>query len=218
MKVEIFLLELSLGAIIGFISSIPIGPINLSIIATALKGNVSRSYAIGCSVALMDGLYAFIASSVVSMPRWSISVLRNSQICGAILIVGYGFSLIFAKQSTHDTARPVHIIMQHRNLGFGALTGVALYVSNPTFILFWIGAVGTLRLLIPDVFAAGHFLLGLGVTLGTLTWFILLLYWIRRSSVIVSPHIRKRLSIIAGFLLVALGAFALFNGFRQVLW
>jgi hypothetical protein len=70
-----------LGAALGLVSSIPIGPINLTIIGAALKANVQRSAAIACSVAIVDGIYAFIAASAISMPHWSTRVWQNSGSC-----------------------------------------------------------------------------------------------------------------------------------------
>jgi threonine/homoserine/homoserine lactone efflux protein len=206
-----------LGAGWGLVSSIPIGPINLTIIGTALKANVQRSVAIACAVAVVDGIYAFIAASAISMPNWSMRVWQNSGLCGAILITGYGFYLIFGDRPTRSETEPVRIPVLHRDLGLGALTGVALYVSNPTFMLFWLGAVGTSRLWSPNILAGNQYLFGAGAILGTSTWFLFLLYKVRRSSVLASAISRKRLSITGGWLLVAFGAYALIASLKRML-
>jgi hypothetical protein len=179
---------------------------------------VQRSAAIACSVAVVDGIYAFIAASAISMPHWSIRVWQNSGSCGALFIIGYGFYLVFGDRAVQKEAELVPIPVLRRDLGLGALTGVALYVSNPTFMLFWLGAVGTSRLWIPNAFAGHHYLFGTGVVLGTSTWFLILLYLVRRSSVLASPILRKRLSIMGGWLLVVFGAFALVSTLKRTLW
>jgi threonine/homoserine/homoserine lactone efflux protein len=197
------------GSALGLISSAPIGPINLTIIGTALKANVQRSAAIACAVAVADGIYAFIAASAISMPQWSASVLRNGELFGALLVIGYGLYLIFSKVTDQAMPEPVQVPLLRRDIGIGALTGFALYVANPTFMLFWLGAVSAARLWLPKAVGGNHYIFGIGVILGTATWFFVLLYMVRRSSVLASPVLRRRLSVIAGCLLVIFGAFAL---------
>jgi threonine/homoserine/homoserine lactone efflux protein len=196
------------------ISSAPIGPINLTIIGTALKSNLKRSAAIACAVAVVDGIYAFIAASALSMPRWSASVLRNGELVGSLLVIGYGLYLACSKVPDPAIAEPVPVPLPRRDISIGALTGIALYVANPTIMLFWLGAVSAARLWLPKAVGGNYYLFGIGVILGTATWFFVLLYMVRRSSALASPVLRRRLSVLAGCLLVLFGVFALITCFN----
>jgi threonine/homoserine/homoserine lactone efflux protein len=190
----------------------------LTIIGTALKSNIQRSAAIALSVAVVDGLYAFIAASAISMPQWSAQVSRTGSLLGALLVSGYGLYLIISNRIAHGKAEPAQAPALRRNLSLGVLTGVVLYITNPTFMLFWLGAVGATRSWIPKAISGNHCPFGIGVILGTATWFLFLLFMVRRGSALASPVLRRRLSVIAGSLLIAFGVFALVTGIKQTLW
>lgn len=213
---QIPIAELCVGAILGLTSSIPVGPINLTIVATALRENIRRSAAMALTVALIDGIYAFIAASTISLPHWSIPVSRYGGLLGALIVIGFGFYLISRDRRIPAAMKPVQSA-SHRELSLGALTGVVLYVSNPTFMVFWISAVGASRVWFPAAVGWNRYLFGAGVILGTSTWFGFLLYLIRHRSMPALPELARRLSVIAGWLLIAFGSGTLIIDFRRIL-
>lgn len=200
----------------GLVSSIPIGPINLTIISTALNTSLKRSAAMALAVAVTDGIYAFIAASTVSLPHWSTPVLKYVGLAGALIVCGYGFYLILNEGGISTTVKAVQP-EPYRDLSLGILTGVILYVSNPTFLFFWISAAGASRLWFPAAFSCNLCLFGAGVILGTATWFGFLLYLVRRSSTFILPISAKRLAVTAGWVLIAFGGFALVTSLKHIL-
>lgn len=205
-----------LGAILGFVSSIPVGPIALTLIALTLRAEIQRAAAMAATVAVVDGCYAFVAASALSMPHLSMPWLRYGSLCGALAIIGYGVYLILSDKGVFVAAEPARLALSHRDLSLGALTGVVLYVSNPTIILFWLSAAAALRPWFPAAAGGKHWLFGAGVVLGTATWFGLLMYVIRHSSALASPTLVRRLSMIASWLLIGFGGYVLITSVERM--
>ncbi|MFH0976291.1 MAG: LysE family transporter [Spirochaetota bacterium] len=208
--------ELCIGAILGILSSIPIGPINLAIIALALKTSWQRPVAMAITVALIDGIYAFIAVSAISLPHWSDPVTKICGLFGSLLVAGYGVYLIFSANGKEKSVEQNSLVSSRHNICMGVLTGAVLYVSNPSFIIFWLSAISVSRQLFPDALLQNYYLFGAGVVSGTSLWFFFLLYLIRRKSIIASPVLKRRLSIIVGWLLIALGIFSLVSSIKEL--
>jgi L-lysine exporter family protein LysE/ArgO len=210
---------LLIGVLIGLISSIPLGPINLALITTALQMDIHRSIAMAGAVALVDGLYAFAAVSTLSILHTSLMLRRPIELAGALLVVAYGLHLAFFsyKSSLADqSASP----SRYQDLSLGALTGVALYVSNPTFAVFWLSVAGVLHSRIPATsLLAERLSFGTGVMVGTAVWFGILLYMVRNisTSLYLSPVVVRRLSITASCLLIGFGGYVLISRLSRIL-
>jgi threonine/homoserine/homoserine lactone efflux protein len=208
--------QLYVGVILGLVSSMPLGPINLTLVATTLRAELQRAIAMAAAVAVVDGCYAFVAASAISALHTSMPSRRYVQLGGAVVVVAYGLYLIATDKTVSAAAEPIRSALSFRDVSLGALTGVVLYVSNPTFLVFWLSAAGALRSSLPVATPADNWLFGAGVVLGTASWFAFLLYTIRHSLALASPVLVQRLAIIASCILIGLGGYAFIAGLRRL--
>jgi threonine/homoserine/homoserine lactone efflux protein len=197
---------LPIGMTIGLISSIPLGPINLTLIAAALRREMPRGVAIAFSAALVEGVYAFAIISALNLFHLSIRLHSTVELIGALIIVTYGVSLLFSRNDASmilDQTRPSPA---RRDWSMGVLTGVALYVSNPALVVFWLSAAGILNAWVSSTSsAASRAIFSAGVVVGTGSWFILLLYMVQRTSARISFALVRRISIILSCFLIVFG-------------
>ncbi len=197
---------LPIGVTIGLISSIPLGPINLTLIAAALRREMPRGVAIALSAALVEGVYAFVIISALHLFHPSLRLHSAIELIGALIIVAYGVSLLFSRSDASvmpDQARPSPA---RRDWSMGILTGVALYVSNPALVVFWLSVAGILNAWVSSTSsAASRAIFSAGVIIGTASWFILLLYMVQRTSSRISLVLLRRLSILLSCFLIAFG-------------
>lgn len=132
-----------LGLLIGFLASVPPGPINIYSISQALRFGFWKSVSIRLTVAFLDALYCFLSvvftSLLVSLlDRWAF-ILRLAG-SGAIIIAGLHL---------------LHLASSHRALGLGLpsqnneaassqrlshpiLFTFLMFVSSPTLPFFWL--------------------------------------------------------------------------------
>ncbi len=131
-----------LGLLIGFLASVPPGPINIYSISQALRFGFWKSVSIRLTVAVLDSLYCFLSvvftSLLVSLlDRWAFTL----RLAGSAAITIAGLHLL-------------HLARSHRALGLGLpnknevaapqrlshpiLFTFLMYVSSPTLPVFWL--------------------------------------------------------------------------------
>lgn len=195
---------LSLGVALAFVSSMPLGPINLHLLRTSIQGQGRRSAAFVCGVVGADLLIAALAVGGLRAADLPPPVLRSIGAAGGLLLLGYaaiGLQRSWRRTSPSPPAEPTRL-----HLSSSVLMGVAFCGLNPGFYLFWGYGASLLAPMLPahGAMAAVSYLVG--VLAGDLLWFLLLLALARR--------LRGKLPLrpwsIASFVLVALiGLYAL---------
>jgi threonine/homoserine/homoserine lactone efflux protein len=197
---------LPIGVTIGLVSSIPLGPINLTLIAAALRREMPRGVAIALSAALIEGVYAFAIISALNLFHPSLRLHSTIELIGALIIVTYGVSLLFSRSDATVTPDQTSPSPARRDWSMGVLTGVALYVSNPALVVFWRSVAGILNAWVSSTSsAASRAIFSAGVVCGTASWFILLLYMVQRTSARISLVLLRRISILLSCFLIAFG-------------
>lgn len=169
------------GFIIGYLTTIPIGPINLAVVMKALRNHTVQALLIGVGSALMDVLYCgaalFGVGTLVSNPTLD-TIFRVSTF--AIFFV-YGVKTTFGKlpethfQPTEDDTP-----------GFKRyfLLGMAMYFSNPSFLGYWITIGGIVHgYKVMEATALNNALFALGTGLGVTAWFFTLVELVERQKV-----------------------------------
>jgi threonine/homoserine/homoserine lactone efflux protein len=132
-----------LGLIIGFLASLPPGPINLLALSQAMNHEFRRGLAVGLTAALLDAFYCYIAvigTSAISplLMRWR-SWLR---LISVLILIGVAWHLLRqARSMTLEAPGP-----PPRPMSFFRLIGltVILYISSPTLAAFWVSVAASL--------------------------------------------------------------------------
>jgi threonine/homoserine/homoserine lactone efflux protein len=131
-----------IGLIIGFVASLPPGPINLLAMSQAMNHEFRRSLAVGSTAALLDAIYcyaAMIGASAVSslLVSWRVGI----RLISALILIGVARHLLLqARSLTSEAPRPP------RPMSFLRLIGLtlALYVSSPTLAAFWVSVAASI--------------------------------------------------------------------------
>lgn len=222
------------GLIIGFLLSIPPGPIGVSIMKKALQGNKKGGYLIGLGAALMDILYVFVAFHFTAMltrtmqqyiSQHSLAFLLLQLIVVALLI-GYGVLNLKIKRVRLVTSyKPQSITLTEsisQRITVPFFVGVTLALANlanPTFlpsILYMVMVLHEQQLWISGFAANAFFSLGFGI--GVMIWISIL--------VELFAHLRNRLSIsvlhmlhrFAGITLIGIGTYLGYRVLSVVRW
>jgi len=196
---------LSMGAILGFVTSLPIGPINLTFATVMARGEDREGLALAAVVGLLDGGYALAALSASSSEFFPFSPSPLLQLLACAFLIGYGASLLIPRSTSRQspaTGSPF------RGPLTGAILGMTLYLLNPTFPAFWLSAAITLRAKFPAMAAlTPRLCFAMGVNAGVGLWFTALRALIRRRPF--PWPILHRLAQGMGLSLIGLGAYLL---------
>lgn len=203
------LLVLGAGGAFSFVGSVPMtGPLALLIIDRMLAGERRAALWIALAGALVEGaIAAAVATLLPLVLRHSELIIQRARLGGAVVIFSVGLTLALRP----DVLESIKTERKRQSFAAGFLT-TAL---NPTLLATWTVAVTALHdtglgLGLPG--AGPTF--GLGVALGSLGWFVLLLAIARRAQLARLTRHRATFGRSIGVLLAALGA-ALF---ARVVW
>lgn len=194
-----------IGLIIGVVISIPIGPINVTVISRGLKQGFSSAFAVGLGSSTMDFLYCGATMLGLSAFVHKIEVNLIFQVIGFLLLIYLGVRDVNTKI---EKFRYDRYIQQDGKFHSAFFVGVFMYVSNPMLVAFWItlsGIVQSTAGIVNGIAEEGLFALGVG--LGTALWYYSLLkaIFLKRSSF--KAETLTLLSKISGYILLGFGAY-----------
>jgi threonine/homoserine/homoserine lactone efflux protein len=174
------MIALIVGFIIGFATSVPIGPINLAIMMKGLSNKMGQGLMIGAGTGLMDIVYCGAAMLGIS------AVISNPKIELVFRIATFGIFLVFAIKTTFFKIPEAKLQREEDSPGFKRyfVLGILLYFSNPSFIAYWItvaGIVHSYHVIHYTTYDDAMFAVGTGF--GTFTWFFVLLHLVDKYKV-----------------------------------
>jgi L-lysine exporter family protein LysE/ArgO len=194
------------GLISGYLVSIPVGPVNITVMNEALTRGFLRPFLIGIGAVTAEAIYCGLAlagfQSVLTMPTVHAVMVLTSFL--VVTILGFKY-LLMQKQFGDTTAlRVEHELEKKLHLHRGYWLGFAMTFGNPCILLVW-------GMLAAVLFEHGWVRAGFsqlvmvaGMMSGGTLWFLTLSWATSRGHHRVSPrtlHVLTRLS--GAFLLVA---------------
>jgi threonine/homoserine/homoserine lactone efflux protein len=192
---------------LGFVSSIPSGPVGVNVISTTLKTSRRYAIAIGIGAALIDILYVFLGFTGISFITIPETTLYWFQIVGIIVLVLLGIKEINYKAVNINALTEV----RPKRRRYFAL-GIVLSLTNP-MIFFSYAALATIVRSF-DVFDAttlNDFIFALSMGIGAIGWFIVLSVITHGFKEKVNGSLLKRISVISGYLLILCATYLCFN-------
>lgn len=157
------------GLFVGFISSIPLGPIGVLCIQRTLSKGRMSGFASGAGAASSDFLYALVAGFSISMVTEFVERHRSLLIVGgAVILVILGIKMMRSKPHLQIRRRREN---KQRNLWQDYVSTFFLTISNPLALFVFMGAFSLM-----GVYASRpeRILVVGGVLLGALCWWLLL--------------------------------------------
>jgi L-lysine exporter family protein LysE/ArgO len=187
--VQQLLQPLLAGAVCGFLVSVPVGPVNLTVINQALRRGFGPAFLLGLGAISGELCYAVLLlwghSTILEQPAllWAMRVLAVA------VIAGLGVSYLRFKperlQASEATVEKVDARWRHPRSFF---LGFALAISNLMLLVVWATLV---TLLFAHEWVVPHWssrlLCAGGILAGGATWFLLLSFFVSRAHRRVKP-------------------------------
>ena len=190
------------GALFGYGASIPIGPINILIVAYALR-SFKLGFAIGAGAMLTDAIYLLLSHLGVSV------FLKQNALFMEILSI-FGASFLF--YIAFITARGANKILEFnvaskQSLMRCFLQGVWINALNPFIIAFWISVSAFTNSV------QNQFLSLAGLIFSITTWIISLPLIVAKSRKIISPKVAAVFAYVSAMFLAVFALLIIYEQF-----
>ncbi|KAB2925734.1 MAG: hypothetical protein F9K22_02210 [Bacteroidetes bacterium] len=189
------------GFIIGYLTTIPVGPINLAVMMKALHNRTTHGLLIGIGSAVMDVIYCgaalFGISTLISYPSLELT----------FRIATFAIFFVYGVKTSFFRLPEFHLQAEDKDSpGFKRylLMGMAMYFSNPSFLAYWVtigGIVHGYHLIEPTAYDNAFFALGTGA--GVSIWFVTLIALVEKHKMRFEPVTLKRITRFFGLLMLA---------------
>jgi threonine/homoserine/homoserine lactone efflux protein len=203
------------GLVAGFLISIPVGPINLTIVNEGARRGFKWALMIGLGSVTMESIYCGFALAGFS------AFLKNNTIVRSIMeLLSFLFLLFlswkyFSAKSIPDHSRSADAIEQRLHPRSAFMVGFVRVLGNPSVLLLWVTLTATfLSHNWVDQTFDDRLACVIGVACGATLWFFLLAYGVSRGHGRFSPRVLLRMEHISGAILLLA---ALWFGGRIVL-
>ncbi len=193
------MIALILGFVVGFATSVPVGPINLAVMMKGLSNKTGQGLMIGTGSGFMDVLYCGAAMFGIS------SLMTNPHLVLILQIATFCIFFFFGIKTTFFKIAETKLTKSEDAPGFKRyfILGILLYLSNPSFLAYWITVAGIIHgyhILTPSAYNSSFFALGTGI--GTSSWFFILLELVERQKMKLDKKIIERITRIFGAILL----------------
>lgn len=201
------------GLVAGFLVSIPVGPINLTIINEGARRGFLWAMMIGLGSVLMESIYCAIALTGFSAFLASTVVKSIMELLSFLFLLFLSWKYLRAKSiPDHDRRADAIEKKLHPRSAFGV--GFIRVLGNPSVLLLWVTLTASfLSHNWVDRTTDDRVGFVLGVATGAALWFLLLAYGVSRGHGKFSPRVLLRMEHVSGALLLAA---ALWFGWRIV--
>ncbi len=201
------------GFAFGFLVSIPVGPINISIVNEGARRGFRWAFLIGLGATLMEVIYcaiAFAGFTNLFDSRW---VKATMELVSFLLMLFLGMKYLLA-HSLPATTRTVESVEHRLHPHTAFWTGLVRCMGNPGVLLFWITISATFisHEWMDETWQSKGACLA-GVALGCFLWFTLLSYLVSRGHGKFSTHTLLLMSRASGASVLVV---ALITGARLV--
>jgi len=186
------------GFVSGFLVSIPVGPINISIVNEGARRGFGWAFLIGLGATIMEVIYCAIAFAGFTHLFDSRVVKATMELVSFLLMFFLGVKYLLA-HSLPATTRSVESIEHRLHPHTAFWTGFVRCLGNPGVLLFWITISATFisHDWMDDTWQSKGMCL-LGVTLGCFSWFTLLSFLVSRGHGRFSTNTLLRMSQFSG--------------------
>ena len=186
------------GFVSGFLVSIPVGPINISIVNEGARRGFGWAFLIGLGATIMEVIYCAIAFAGFTRLFDSRVVKATMELVSFLLMLFLGVKYLLA-HSLPATTRSVESFEHRLHPHTAFWTGFVRCLGNPGVLLFWITISATFisHDWMDDTWQSKGTCL-LGVTLGCFSWFTLLSSLVSRGHGRFSTSTLVRMSQFSG--------------------
>jgi threonine/homoserine/homoserine lactone efflux protein len=200
-----FLLAILVGAVMGFVGSMPIaGPVAVLVLERGLVRRAREGLGVALGAAAAESIYSFLAFwGLGTVLHARPGILPVSRLVGAGVMITLGVYLAFRKSRPPLPGAEKHETGHRRR---GMVLGLSVTFLNPTIIASWTVVTATVHStgwVMPGLASAIAFAAGVGA--GIVAWFATLLHLLMRFQSGLRPQTVDRVLNVTGWLVVAIG-------------
>jgi len=195
-----------LGSALGFFGAVPVaGPVSALVLQFGIKHQYRKGRILAVGAGLAEAIYTFLAFLGFTILIRSIPHLeRISSFLAGAIVLGLGIYFLFAKASKWVADPPAKHLKGGGKHAF--LIGYGISIMNPTLIATWTTVISTLHgLKAFEQTRTNAAAFSLGVWLGIVLWFTLMLELLRKNRHRFETRWLKLLLSLMGILLVMTG-------------
>jgi arginine exporter protein ArgO len=162
-----------IGAALGAVTGIPIGPVNVAVIDSAYRHNLRRAIAVALGGAVADLLYALLGIVAIGpLLNRHPGIPPILYAFGGVVLIIYGVLTVRAQpvDPAKNADRPAE---ESRRLWSGFLLGLVLIFLNPGTLITWVVIVGSY---LGGVSSLEGLVTAAGIGVGSFAWFALIAY------------------------------------------
>ncbi len=203
-----------LGAFVGAVTGIPIGPVNVAVIDSAYRHTMRRAIGVGLGGAVADGLYALLGIVGIGplLLRYP-SVPPILYGASGIVLIVYGILTVRSKPlDTSETSDGKKTGQRHFLSGF--ILGAALIFLNPAALITWVVIVGSA---LAHATIAEGYAAALGVGAGSFLWFTFVAYLANHGKKILGAR-AIWITRVVGLCLIGFGMFSIGRAAWLTIW
>lgn len=210
------LLAFFVGFIIGFLICIPVGPINMWAVNTQLKHDFKSALSIALGASMMDFIYFMLILSGLSLFNFELKTIHILKIIGVLVLFGFGLKELLTKNVSFNLTEEEKKKKPKASSYF--LLGVIIYTSNPTLIASMTGIASLIKswnLFNTSLYT--NITLSLGISLGTLSWFVMLLKIVGKYKHKISDRFFTNFSKACGIFILVFSFYMAFNVYKEII-
>lgn len=171
------------GLVCGFVVSVPVGPVNLTVINQALRNGFLRAFLVGLGAVSAETLYATLLlaghSSVMNKPHVRIVL----HVTAVVVIVAVGIrSLFFRLEKFQASAAAAEKVDEQWHHPQAFLLGFIMTISNLMLVVLWATLAAVLfarEWVLPA--AISRAACSVGILGGGTVWFAMLAYFVAHA-------------------------------------
>lgn len=199
------MVTLLIGVIVGIVISIPIGPINVTVISKGFRQGFNDAFAVGLGASTMDFFYCGATMLGLSAIVHKLEVNIIFQVIGFLVLLYLGLRDVTTRV---ESFRYDSLVPKNGRSRSAFILGVFMYISNPALVAFWITLSGIIQSSGATSGSIGDSMLfAFGVGTGTALWYYSLLkaiFWKRDSF---KAETLTVLSKISGYIMLGFSAY-----------
>jgi threonine/homoserine/homoserine lactone efflux protein len=203
-----------LGFLIGFISAIPLGPVNIFIISQTLKRGFLHGFFGVLTTVFLDFLYCLIALIGIFNITINITQLKPVlKVVAAVLLTAIAIRL-FKESRTEVSSKPPQKLL--RTYPRPVIGVILLYTSNPTLYAFWLAVAGSVtahHLVTKTGWPPVVFAIACG--LGSIFWHLILISYVSKHHSQFQSKIFKKILQVLGIVLIGFACYSLVTLFFE---
>ncbi len=192
------------GIVSGLLVSIPVGPINVTILNEGMRRGFHWGFLIGLGSVTMEVAYCSIGFAGFSGLFDSRIMRATMELLSLLMMLYLGFKYLFIK-SLPSSSKTIEQVEHRLHPHTAFMTGFVRVLANPAVLLIWIALSATF---VAHEWVEPHWFSKLicisGVAVGATIWFAIFSYFVARGRGHLSENSLVRMSQASGACLLVM--------------